>query len=262
MKSMPRLGILLALALTLGGLVATPAAHAAKPKVSLTASSVKVAVGSTVTLRASVTKGATGQKASLQIKKGKKWKTLSTKTLAGWSTKTVSFSTKVKKSSSYRVSLKKKGKAKAAKSRVIKINASKPKTGKSVKSAYATGTTFRLHSWNLRFGKANSSTTGAPAQWSHVTVPVTFGHISGAAIQPWIPTRLSYLGNDGRAYTTDVYPKCLPASNSHFNIPALAAGASGTGNVCIAVPTKAVLGGHWRVKTDNKPDYRYIKASF
>ena len=134
---------------------------------------------------------------------------------------------------------------------------------------YPSGTSFGLGSWNFRL--ATSDTDAWPeiaatnmfndpprAGWSYITVPVTFTYLGSGSERPWLSTTIDFLGSDNVVYNDFSDQSCGVVPNDVTDINDLYPGGSATGNECAVVPTSAVEGGKWRVRTDFTDAERFV----
>jgi len=145
-----------------------------------------------------------------------------------------------------------------------------PNRGTSRTSPYSAGTSFTLGSWTLRLGHTvtnawpqiqleNMFNDAPNPGWSYVMVPVTFTHLAGDPIGPWLDTDFNFVGSNGVAYSQyENSQTCGVLPNDADRIGDMYRGATATGNVCAVVPTSVIAGGVWRAETDLWNVFRYV----
>ena len=127
---------------------------------------------------------------------------------------------------------------------------------------YQVGSTFGLGDWNLQFGTAdtdawpeiaaqNSFNDPPLPGWSYVTVPVTFTRLGTTSAPPWVDTTVDFLGSNNVIYNEWSDQSCGVLPNDATSINDLYPGGTAAGNDCAVVPTSAIEGGMWRVRSSS-----------
>jgi hypothetical protein len=127
------------------------------------------------------------------------------------------------------------------------------------------GYNFALGTWNFRLGTADTdawpeiqavdvSNLEPLPGWSYVMVPVTYTYLGGTSARPWVDTTVDFLGSNNVIYDEwSTVENCQLFANDTFDIADLYPGGAAAGNNCAVVPTSAVEGGMWRVRSLSAP---------
>lgn len=131
---------------------------------------------------------------------------------------------------------------------------------------YPIDTTFHSGTWDFSFGTTNPDdaaneeaynqfTTPPAPGWSYIAVPVTVTYKGDQTGQPWIDTRVEFVGGDGIVYNreADQDQMCL-TPNDYNELPEMYPGATATGVQCAVVRTSAIAGGLWRANGSSYGD--------